>query len=215
MTLAVLAELCQSLYYDGRVISNDQKLEIEDFEQMVYAALGDVGRIEWYQEAQRGNQDFYWGKCITTDTFIVEKQKRKLVIILDRGVMTIPRSSGVIRVYPTTEENDSWDDDLQKIAPGSETFYANPKSLDDTGMKVYVPKGNILETYGVEEGDELDVDYIPLDLELDIPEGLCWVIIKEITGVSGPSAAKSVDNTEDGDPNINSYKARLDDPKAI
>lgn len=216
MTVEVIAEVCLSAYYDGRVLTNDKKLEKKDFQQLVYAALGDIGRIEWYQEAQRGNQDFYWGRAIITGTFVVTKLNKKLIIdMTERHIMTLPRASGIIRMYPDSCDGDTWEDDLQKVAPGAESFYLSPKQLDDLGMKGYVLKGEMPEVYGVKEGDQINVDYIPNDLKLDVPEGLASVVIKDIITTLTPSQGRSVDTTEDGNPNINTYKARLDDPKGV
>jgi hypothetical protein len=216
MTIEVVAEVIQSMYYDGRVISNDQKLEKKDFQQLVFAAMCDVGRIEWYQEAQRGNQDFYWAQALTSDTFVVAKDSgRYMIDMSERGIMPLPRGAGIIRLYPDTDEDVTYTTDLLKVPPGAETFYMNPKILEDTGMKCYVQKGEKLEVCGFKEDDKITAEYIPKDIALDLPEGLANAIIKDVMTSITPDQSKSVDNTEDGDPNINTYKLRLDDPKTI
>lgn len=216
-SLGNVASVIEEIYNNGRVVPTDEKMVYKDFLQLCYLNFGDVANIQYYKELRAGNQNFYFAKSILTDCFEIEKEDDgRPPFILLNDYAELPYFAGILSVFPKVKSSyRDPDDDYTKMAPGGEKQFAKPKVLDDLGIRFYVPKGDRLELIGGEEEGEVMVEYIALNEETLIPNQLGAVLISVVLKLVMPSKIQPADTHEDTDPNIATYKQRLDQPQGI
>lgn len=223
MKITWIAALIESTYYNGRVQSDDKKLDYDDFLQFARVSNGDQMRALWYDEKQRGNVNLYFSDSIVTEVFPVKKKGRYRVIQFeeDAGVVKLPHAMGIMRVAPVVSDNEECDDDYDgsdiflRGEPGQENTFGAADLLDDLGERFYVPIGNTLRLFGDKDVDQVEVDYIKNDEDLEIPEAIGIAIIKDVLKIVMPGVNYSVDTTDNADPNVTTYKQRLADPQGL
>lgn len=227
MKLTWVAALVESFYYNGRVQSDDKKMDIDDFTQLVRVACGKIMRTTFYEERKFGsNPILFFSGSIKTDYFKIEKRGRfSLIDMGEMGMLKLPDASGIIRVAPLMglpdskeecqEETDELDFDFIRGEPGQESTFGSADLLDDLGEAFYVPIGNTLRLFGSPQAKYAEVDYLPNDEDLDIPEGVAIDILNMVLGPVLKVAGFPVDITDNSDPNVTTVKQRLADPQGL
>lgn len=216
-TLGNIAAAIEEIYNNGRVVTSDEKLQYEDFLQMSLLAFGDIASIQYYKELRAGNQAGYFSQSIQRIVCDIKKSENGIppFIKLD-AYSLLPYSGGIIAVYPVTEESvRDPENDYTKMPPGSESLYGKPKILDDLGLRFFVCKGENLELFGGDNCGKVYVEYLPIGEESTVTLEIGWIIIKEVLKVVMPEKVLPADTHEDNDPNIATYKQRLDQPQSI
>lgn len=233
MKISWLAAIIESTYYNGRVQSDDKKMDIDDFTQYVRIANGSVMRDTYYDELRKGGNPYsYFAGAIVTEYFDISRKGRFRVIEFDpdASVVRLPHGCGIIRVSPLMASPDdesedcpeaadavdeSFDTDWIKGEPGMESTYGSSDLLDDLGEAFFVPIGNTCRLFGNDKAQVAEVDYIRNDEEMDIPEDACWKIANIVLGPVLKVAGWPVDTTDNSNPNVTTFKSRLDAPVGI
>jgi hypothetical protein len=218
MTLEYIAAIIESCYNNGRVMTNDRKMDRDDFMQLARAANGDIMRATWYEEMQGGNPLLYFSGSVTTERFEIKKKGRYRVFELgDGGAVKLPYAMGVLRVVPvmSTDEQDDeceeydMEDVYQRGELGMEASFGSHEMMDDLGEGFYVAIGNGGRVFGYPEAKAVETDYIKNDETLDVPEGPAWAIINMVLGPVLKVVGFPVDPTNDGNPNVSTIKNQL------
>jgi hypothetical protein len=89
MKITWIAEVIQSIYYDGRPKA-DRRLSEEDFLQMARMVHGDLMRKMYYELRQTGNQHFYFGAQLRELKYKLEGKGKKRYIELEEELMRVP-----------------------------------------------------------------------------------------------------------------------------
>src|SRR4051812_11467577 len=189
MKLSYIAAQVESAYYNGRVQSDDKKLDFDDFMQLVISANGDIMRDIWYDENQRGNPNLYFYSALTTERFETSKRGRFSIVKFEEGgAVKLPHAMGILRVAPAGQEEEHCEDDdedngddFTRGAPGMESTFGSQDMLTDLGERFYVPIGNTLRLFGASP-KYVEIDYIKNNEYLDIPEGVAWKIFNIVLG---------------------------------
>lgn len=225
MTLEYIAAIIESVYYNGRVLANDKKIDIDDFMQMSRAANGDIMRAMWYEESQAGNANLYFSGALVTERFKIKKKGRfRIFEFEDGGAVKLPYAMGIMRVAPAMFESDDCEgceehydlgDFYSRGEPGMEYSFGSDDMLSDLGEALYIPIGNTCRLLGFAEAKFAEADYIKNDENLDVPESAAWRIINTVLGPVLKVDGFPVDVNDDNNPNVVSIKKQIADPQGL
>ncbi len=215
-TLGNIAAACEEIYNNGRVVPTDEKLTYDDFLQLCYIEFGDIAAIQYYKELRAGNASYYFSSLIQVVLLDIKNDKGYYPYVELEDLALLPYMGGIVAVYPfVKDEPRDPDDDYTKMPVGSESLYSKPKLLDDLGYRFFVTKGKKIELYGGDGKGTLGVEYIPINEDVNVTQQIGKVIIGEVLKKVMPSKQEPTDTHEDTDPNLATYKQRLDQPQSI
>lgn len=210
-----IAAQLEEVYNSGRTTDSDNKLEYEDFVELVLSAYGEIAVIEYYKQRQGANHDAYFAGSIEVVKLSIQKEKGSPAFVELNDYINLPHMAGIVGVYPYSEDayRDP-NDDYTRMKPGSDGLYT-PKRIDDLGLRFFVPKGRKLVLYGGDEKGNLNVEYMPIGEETELPNGVAWTIIKEVYKLVMPTKTLPVDTTEDTNSNATTEKQKLNQDASI
>lgn len=210
MTLAFLAAVLESVYYNGKPKSA-KKLEREDFTQMAIVGTGSFMRGVYRDEDGYASIFSYFGNCLSARQFNVIKDESKRIIVPIDSVVKLPHGMGIFSVKPVDNEGIVLEDsNFTRLEAGADWLYTND-DLEDLGDQTFTIKGNTLFLKNLfEDTKKVEIEGLYIDDDFDIPEDVAFQVMNYIFTKLIPTEQFPIDKTDDGNPNLIEYKKRLE-----
>lgn len=209
MNIQIIADVIESIYYNGRPKS-DAKMDVRDFRQLAQMAHGNIMRqlFEQQQKRSRNNSALYFGQHIDRKVYKVGKPDRKgrRYVELENkdNYLRLPEGAGVFAVMPV---GDCDCDDFRKATAGQEWLLCGP-DFDD--MQWFALIGDKIELHGAPEClKEVEVVGITSDEEVDIPKDVAFDIVNMVCGLVLKVAGFPIDKTINQNPAATDIEKRL------
>ena len=182
MNAKFIAAICESVYYNGRVKSGSEKLEFEDFEQLVKAAHGSIMRKLYYELRQLGNELLYFSDALDVKEYKVSVSGNRKYIELGDDVVSMPHGLGILGVSGISSDNNVTHYVKGKI--GDDWLYSGD---DFSTVKFYLKKGRRVFLYNDEclkDGSVIEVEGLYNDDDVQIPKDIAFDIINSVLGLT-------------------------------
>jgi hypothetical protein len=206
MKLVELADLIQEIFNSGHV-KDYRKLEDEDFQMMVRAANGSIMRTIWEQRNQLDDAKFYFSDQIKSEEYEVgEKDKKgRRTIVLSSDTVRLPKGQTLFGVRPAAEYTG---EEFHPTPAGSDWLYDGREEYE--GVHYFRLKGSTIILYNCEDSiKKVEVDRIPDDDDILIPNDIAWDILNQVLGVVLKVKGFPVDKTDNNDPDIERIQSRI------
>lgn len=213
MTADRIADVLQEVYYSGHVTAGGQKLDREDFLQMVYLAKASILWDKYVAQELLGEM-LNLNEMLQEYTLpvVVDKYNRK-VALLPNDVVQLPGNAGVYSVSPLSSDNTIVTcNPIIRMMAGSEWLFC-----DDFGgpFAYFVPFKDKLVLYNLDACiKELAVSLIANTPDSNIPDDIGWDIWKQVYAQVVRTYAIPVDKRNDGNPNADEiFQTKLTSPQ--
>ncbi len=207
MKLSIIASICESVYL---VAAGPEKLDYEDFLQMVKAANGGIVRKMFYDERQSNGEtsSFFSTMIELKEVDIIRKNREKTV---DLTAYPFPKGLGVFNVYPVPEDENQpidYENSFYRSEPGSTWLYT-PSRLADLGISVFTLRAGSPVLFCLDDVKRVVVEGIFRNEDMDVPDSVAWEICIAILGLTLKVPGITTDMTQDGNPNVDAFKSKI------
>lgn len=214
ITLALIAEVIESVYYNGRPKS-DKKLAREDFLQLARMNYGTVMRQLYYEAKNRGeNPSESFGQLMEAVEFEVGKKDKmgRRIIEMEGDVMRLPKGLGIMQVSAAPGEES--DVNFYRIINGSDWMY---KGREYDEVPYFASRGDdkIILYNSPDCLKKVEVFALKTDEDAIVPEDAAFDIVNQVLGLSLKVAGFPVDTTNNMNPNLIAVKQKLAQTESI
>lgn len=211
MKASILAEVITEVYNNGHVKANGQKLEYEDFLQLVYIIKAAMVEARVLAARDRGEipnlEDMVQRKKLPVQ---VDEGGRKY-IMLPIDPISLPDNMGIFSVLPVSNGSAQFCSPVIRMQPGAEWLFCR----DTGGAVTFVPYGRKIFLHGLPDCfKEGEVAYIANDEDSDINDAIAFDVARAAWREVFRNITIPVDKIADGNPNWEEiFKTRLSSPQ--
>jgi hypothetical protein len=217
MKIIVIAAVCESVYYNGRIKTGSRKLDIDDFEQLAIAAHGSIMRKLYYDLKKAGGEALYFSDSIDYKTFKVKTRGKDKYFEIEEQLVNMPYGMSIFGIFPVNEKGVRTDKDIRflKAQYGQDWLY-DGEDFDD--VPFYIKKGKRVWLYNcdfLKQDEEVEVEGLFNEDDIDIPNDVAFEVINTILGTTLKVAGFPIDPTNDNNPNSLEIRKKLADPASV